>query len=98
MITQKQIKKVAQLKSLKSRLNSKVREVEKELEVFEKTLKYDLSKKAKIQGGQYTCRLKEGARRPKWKDEYINEMGEDAAKQVVANTTPSKDLVIELKS
>ena len=49
-----------------------------------------------VEKGRLTAYHKDGARRPRWKDEFVNRLGKEEADQVIANTVPSKVLVIEV--
>lgn len=54
-------------------------------------------KKNSITSGKFVVNLIEGARYPKWKDEYIKEMGAEAAEAVKEATPPSTSIKVVLK-
>jgi hypothetical protein len=55
-----------------------------------------LDEGAQIEAGNYTTYIHYGGRYPKWKNEFIKRLGEEVAEEIVANTDPRKEVIVEL--
>lgn len=60
-------------------------------------IKEQLLEGAKIEKGNFSCRIKNGARRPNWKKVVEEELGEDFVAEVISNTPHDKQVVVEYK-
>lgn len=96
MISQKELDQLATLSARKSILSKEIREIEG----IEKGIKENLFKRLKQnepqEEGNYFAEIVAGARRPKWKEEFIKRLGEDEAEKVTNNTPFSETIKVSV--
>jgi hypothetical protein len=70
---------------------------EKEANLLREQIAEWLTRKGKksVRRGPFAVSFVPGPVNPKWKDEFIKALGEDAAIQVIESTEPSKRLIVQ---
>jgi hypothetical protein len=96
LIKQSLLKEYLKIKEHRLEIDRKSREIKKkETELHDKIFGAIDEGRFVIEKGKFTACIKEGSRRPSWKDEFIAECGKKKADQVIANTPYSFKLVVE---
>lgn len=79
-------------------LERKARKLKDKEDFFKNQMIHFLKQGYPVQDGDYTVRLKAGARYPKWKEEFAKRLGEEEVSLVIANTPYTESIEVEVQN